>query len=457
MQRFDDCWLKFFLKEGLDAEHGEERPLEMTKSGRQIVYHNNIVLNPTPSSDPNDPLNWSWLKKHYTLAIVCYLSFLQGFAVTVIISSYGLIATAFHTTPYRASFFVAAVTITHSVGPILFVPFSAYIGRRWLYIIMTTIMFVSTIGCAYAPDYNSFMAARIFQGFGSSLGWGLPPAIVADLFFYHQRGQKMGFFILSSYMGIIIGPLSGGFAALHGFRYGIWITAIMTGIPLVLLIFTYPETLYIGRKNYGPVDESLRRPWSISGYYNQMRPKLMPKESRMDSLPSLVLRPFKMLKYPSVYLAGLYFGFNFMWKVSIGTTLPLFFTPIYDFTPQQTGLVYLGFLVGAILGEQMAGPFSDYIIRRMMARNGGHEEPEMRLRAIYLGAFLSPAGLLIFGVTLSYKTNFYIPVVALGIYTFGLEIIGTVCTTYAVDSYRQQSPEVGALFSVFRNMVRDII
>ena len=425
--------------EGLDIEHGEERPLgplEMTKSGRQIVYHHNIVLNPTPSTDPNDPLNWSTFKKHYTLAIVCFLSFLQGFGVTVIIAAYKEIAVAFDTTVYRVSFLVAAVTITHSVGPIIFVPFSAYIGRRWLYIILTIVAFVSTIGCAVAPDYNSFMAARIFQGFGSSIGWGLPPAVVADMFFYHERGMRMGWFILSSYLGIIIGPLSGGFASLHGFRYGIWITAIMTGIVLILLIFTYPETLYIGRKQYGPVDESLRKPWSFSRYVSNMMPHLTPKEARMDPIITLMIRPFRMLKYPSVTLAAAYFGFNFMWKVGIGTTIPEFFTPIYNFNPQQTGLVYIAFLVGALLGEQMAGPYSDFIIRRMMKKNGGHELPEMRLRAIYLGAFVCPSGLVIFGVSLSYKTHWIVPCVGLAIYTFGLEIIGTTCTTYAVDCKR---------------------
>jgi len=38
------------------------------------------VLIPQPSSDPNDPLNWSWKKKHIILFIVALSAFCGDFA-----------------------------------------------------------------------------------------------------------------------------------------------------------------------------------------------------------------------------------------------------------------------------------------------------------------------------------------------------------------------------------------
>jgi hypothetical protein len=37
------------------------------------------ILDPQPSSDPNDPLNWSWAKKHLFLIIVACTAFLPDY------------------------------------------------------------------------------------------------------------------------------------------------------------------------------------------------------------------------------------------------------------------------------------------------------------------------------------------------------------------------------------------
>ena len=34
--------------------------------------NSNIVLAPQPSEDPNDPLNWSWAKKHLVLGVIFF-------------------------------------------------------------------------------------------------------------------------------------------------------------------------------------------------------------------------------------------------------------------------------------------------------------------------------------------------------------------------------------------------
>lgn len=41
-----------------------------TNLKRGADKYKDIILAPQPSEDPNDPLNWSWLQKHVTLAVV---------------------------------------------------------------------------------------------------------------------------------------------------------------------------------------------------------------------------------------------------------------------------------------------------------------------------------------------------------------------------------------------------
>lgn len=58
-------------------------------SGLRLAKDGHTVLIPQPSDDVNDPLNWSWAKKHLILFIVSFVSFFPDYgsatgAVTLI-------------------------------------------------------------------------------------------------------------------------------------------------------------------------------------------------------------------------------------------------------------------------------------------------------------------------------------------------------------------------------------
>lgn len=53
-------------------ENGQLSDLKLAKDGH-------TVLIPQPSTDPNDPLNWSWTKKHLMLAVVSFTAFLGDY------------------------------------------------------------------------------------------------------------------------------------------------------------------------------------------------------------------------------------------------------------------------------------------------------------------------------------------------------------------------------------------
>jgi len=53
-------------------EKGQYGNLQLAKDGH-------TVLVPQPSTDPNDPLNWSWRKKHLMLFVVSTTAFLGDF------------------------------------------------------------------------------------------------------------------------------------------------------------------------------------------------------------------------------------------------------------------------------------------------------------------------------------------------------------------------------------------
>ena len=71
----------------LDAHILNVNELGVEGQGLQVAHDGKTVLIPQPSSDPNDPLNWSRLKKHVTLLVITVVAFLPDFG-----SSIGIVA-----------------------------------------------------------------------------------------------------------------------------------------------------------------------------------------------------------------------------------------------------------------------------------------------------------------------------------------------------------------------------
>lgn len=88
------------------------------------------------------------------------------------------------------------------------------------------------------------MAARFFQGLGVSPGATVGLAIVNDIFYEHQRGLKVGLWVLAIDMGLLVGPLIGGFMDLVNHFWISWLTAILFAAILIAEVFFFRETLY---------------------------------------------------------------------------------------------------------------------------------------------------------------------------------------------------------------------
>lgn len=88
----------------------------------------------------------------------------------------------------------------------------------------------------------------------------------------------------------------------------------------------------------------------------------------------------------------------------------------------------------------------DYIVKRERRLLGGHDpQPEARLKAIWTGEILVPAGLLIYGFTLAYHVFWFVPLFGMGLACFGIQVITTTCYTYSIDCYRPEANEVSVL------------
>lgn len=301
---------------------------------------------------------------------------------------------------------VAIPALGLSLGPLFWSSLADIYGRRIIFIVGTVIAFASTIGAAKANDYGGYMAARFFQGFGVSPAATVGLAVVKDMFFEHERGQKMGLWVLAIDSGLFVGPIMGGFLNLLSSAWIQWFTAILFGIVLLLEIGFMTETLYprshmrslmpITTVGSDTIDfEKVGKPSREATEVDLKRTGNLPILN-IHSVPGIrhprpwtsMLHFILMFKHSLVVIAvGTYCFSWYWWILSIVTMIPAAYV---QYSPQIQGLLFLGLLLGTIFAEVFcSGALSDYIVARLARKNNGIRVPEMRLWLAYPAILLT--------------------------------------------------------------------
>lgn len=181
---------------------------------------------------------------------------------------------------------------------------------------------------------------------------------------------------------------------------------------------------------------------------------LTPKEKAY----TLIIKPLHsilFLRYPSVLCAIAYSSYCFCCLYFLNISIESLYTRApYDFKPLLVGLTYIPNSVGYLISSLTAGRWSDRVVRRVRAQNGGQFIPEARYAEhVFFGAILYPLALIFFGWTAQHKLHWALPLV--GTFLFGIAsmiIFGTTMT-YLVDAL----PGRGSSATAVSNLVRMIL
>jgi multidrug resistance protein len=392
--------------------------------------------------------NWPQWFKWVVLMQVSFLAFLGPFNSAVVNPALVPLTKLFHVPVTDGPYQTTTVIVAVGVAPLFWTPLANIYGRRPIYIISMLIGIGATIGSGAAKSWSGLIVARAFSGIGCGSAMAIGVATVNDIFFLHERGTKMGVWTVFLTNGPHLAPVIGGYLAQRaGVRWCYYLPAIVNGAALFVLIFLFPETLFS------------RDPRNLATHkertYTQMlfsfrRNALLDRKLTLRSF----VRPFEMLKYPSIALTFLYYIVSFAFSSILpAVTVAILFTRIYHFNTGVIGLMLgLPLLVGSALGEFLSGPLSDWFVYRYAKTHGGHRKPEARLPAILGSLLLCPAGIIIYGVCLEKKTHWMGPVMGMAIASFGLQLVTTVCYAYCSDCYKPQSGEIGSLYNFGRQV-----
>lgn len=166
--------------------------------------------------------------------------------------------------------------------------------------------------------------------------------------------------------------------------------------------------------------------------------------------------PFAMATRLPVLLCSISYAVTFAYAGILMTVgVPQFFQSKFGLDDSQIGLQFISVIIGAILGEQLAGYGSDWLMRWRTRRAEGAREPEMRLAASWPGFVLATVGIVVWGVQLSNATTGkwnVTPDIGSGIAYFGLQLVTTPLYAYCLESYSEDAAAIATFIGVVRQV-----
>ncbi|EME39285.1 hypothetical protein DOTSEDRAFT_75122 [Dothistroma septosporum NZE10] len=460
------------------------------------------ILVPQPSDDPKDPLNWPLWRRDLICGILCILSVIAS-TLSPLLAANTLTLALYFGRPFTD---IALLTGYHLLGVgiagFIFVASGRIWGKRHLYIGGTLLIIVSSAwGGGSGHNYNSLLAARFFQGVALAPFEALVNASVGDLYFVHERGKRMALSNLSLFGGAFFTPvIVGKMTHTLGWKWVFYFIAIFTAALLPLVIFFCPETAYVRDSHYntdtawermreGSDSQELKESPS-SEYHNRTsfdksaqanetfqdnheaaatphntvpayswrsKEALMPFSGRKtnESFFKLLFRPLPLFFHPGILWACLIQGTIIGWTVLIGIVLaaimlgpPLFFNEV------ETGYMYTGAFIGALMGFALASLMSDPCARWLTRKNRGIYEPEFRLVIVIPMLIVGCAGLYGFGITSNNtpKYGWFWPDFFFALEVMGMVLGAVASALYIVDAHRELAVEGFTCLLIFKNI-----
>ncbi|TWU77892.1 hypothetical protein ED733_004696 [Metarhizium rileyi] len=456
-----------------------------------------VILHPVPTSDCNDPLNWSVWRKTVNFALVCFYVLMTFVQLDIIYTAWG---------PYQEElgFSVdvlnAGMAFNYAglgIGCFFFVPLVQKYGRRPLYLFSSTIQVAACIWAATTKTRADLWLSNLLSGLGGAISESIVQITIADLFFLHRHAAMNGYYLFAVAMGAFLGPVASGYVVeSQGWRWIWWWCVILLGLGLVMNVLFFEESKYIptieghsdpSRLETDESDPGQERPESGQLQQPSLSSQMGVAGSAELKKPDAVLAPTIPMKPLSKRLAlcskteGPVFGnilqpfillFQFpaivYTALTYATTLAEFaivssvqgqylLLPPYNFSSAGIGLMNLAPFIGTFPGIFVGGYLNDLSIIWLSKRNGGIYEPEMRLWLALPSAILMPGSVLMVVMGIAYGSPWPLVAVGFGILGFNLGVTGSVALSYAMDCYHDiiGHAMVGIVFS--RNVLSVVV
>lgn len=434
--------------------------------------HGQVVLHPQPSSDPEDPLNWSKQRKLLAIGMVYLYTFGIGIATAVQYSVLTQIAAAQGLTVGNLNLGTGLMFLFLGWGCLIWQPIAMAYGRRGVYIVSIILSIIPMVWAPFSHGAGQWYAHRILLGIFASPVESLPEVTVPDLFFAHERGFYMSVYAFALFGSNFLAPFFAGFindgANWHWVMY---FGALVLAVCAIIMFFFLEETMYFRSTTEGDTNDNEKTGLPEMAHSDGAGSPTQahgPPKSYLQKLSLVSLMPgrptplqtlaksWRALKiiifFPNILWAGLLYGTNLAWyNVMNATMSTLLGGSPYNFAPAMVGVAYISPFIAGAVTTLWAGWVADRTAVWLARRNGGIREPEQRLWTLLASGLIGAAGIILWGVGASKDVHFMGLIVGLAFVTFGVVCGGAIALAYTVDCFKEIAGESMVAVMIIRN------
>ncbi|KAJ5095017.1 hypothetical protein N7532_007308 [Penicillium argentinense] len=426
--------------------------LTRTPTGHiELLRNNEVILVPTPSADPRDPLNLPAWRKWVLLVLVSAYSCTSVVLASGMGSISSVVKASYPGQEDRANDLLTHPTLFMGVGNLVSMPLAYTIGRRPVFLASIILLIAGGIWCQCSTSLSSHIAGRDIMSLAAGQSEALSPMIIQEIHFLHERGRKLSWFITIQNLvaGVFFVVSTYMVSAWGGWR---WWYGFFTIMNAVILVFSW---IFVSESRFERPEEAMRGEAYPSNKFGddnveqaqgqEYGPrcwrddlKLLATRPNWSEIPTLYKQVFQGLLIPTILwlllLNGAHLG---VYVFQASTFSSILMASPYSFSFTSLGYVQAGQIVCCLIFLPLLGYGSDFIIRLFTKRNNGLFKPEYRLPVIAIPAIVGVICGIIYGqagtnpgkwsaaaVVIGYNASFFA--------FLGANIVGI---TYAVDSF----------------------
>ncbi|ODV91807.1 hypothetical protein CANCADRAFT_389 [Tortispora caseinolytica NRRL Y-17796] len=437
-----------------------------------------IVLSPTPSDDPNDPLNWERKRKYMHMFCIVVYIYALGVPSAAVYSIIVPVAETMNLSADTLNTGTGYMFLFFGLGCLFWQPLAQQYGKRPVYVFSCLATTLIILWAPHAKSSGQWLGGKILQGFLGAPVESLLEISVSDIWFEHERGTWIGVYGLALITSNFAGPLVAGFIADGmGWPWVIYWCSIFGAVSTVWLFLFMEETNW-SRTTIAPEDEIIddesetapekSGPVVVSGEVSEdgelessdpvKKPKTFWQKLKMFDhkrpfmLWTMAIQPVLLVRFPGIVWAGFMYGSGLIWFNVLNATASLILSaPPYNFKASIVGLAYIATLIGCLIVYFWAGYMSDWIRIYFARRNNGVSEPEHRLWSLLPFMIIAPAALILWGVGAAHNIHWIGLMFAMGMLGGIIILTITAPVNYVVDCYREGAAPALVLVIVIRN------
>ncbi|KAE8824388.1 hypothetical protein PTNB73_03748 [Pyrenophora teres f. teres] len=425
----------------LDAHKKAAKPVVGTI---KLYDEGGIVLIPTPTRDPNDPLNLPRWQKYIILIIVGLFAATGNLMASGITAILPLVQASYGGDP-KTHDLATWPAFYMGVGNLLAIPVAHAIGRRPVYLMSTIILSFGCLWCAKSTSLASHIAER-----GNVIAW----------FCALQTLGTASLIVSSSYL-----------ASGLGWRWWYGVFGCLSGAIAVLSIIFVAETKYVrtlealngeGIEEDGmlvPVTTNTKRELDTTNY--------APRSFVKDMLPwkghahwheaiDCWKQMYQIIWFPNIiWLTLINSAALGIYVLMTALFAGALIRPPFSWNFNMLGYVFAGQVATAVAVPFFCGYLSDMIVKFLSKRNGGVAHPEYRLIALIIPLVAILISTVIYGQTAQNPNDWSWAGIAvtLNIEYFGFVGIVVASFVYCMDAYPQRIDAALVLICSLRGFI----